>query len=185
MKIKEQNEQITVFRNETGSPVGIIITEDESPEPLYGAFIYCVVNGWKWLSESTDKEKVYHQAREYFFCHHHFCPMCHFDVECEHSYKCSDMDKDELCEDCTDLWKKKDRTNIEIAENFTLWGEYVDPERRMTESKFFSMTLQQRVEKIEAIEKLFDDSQSEPTMPDLPADAHLESQFEERTERYD
>jgi hypothetical protein len=175
-KITEQTEQITVFRNQTGSPVGIIIAQDEFAEPLYGAFIYCVVNGWKWLSESTDKEKVYHEAREYFFCHHHFCPMCHFDVECEHSYKCSDMDKDELCQDCTDLWKKKNHTNIEIAENFTLWGECVDPERRIKESEFFSMTLQQRVEKIEAIEKLFDDSQGQQQPPAAPLDAHLERQ---------
>jgi hypothetical protein len=111
--------------------------------------------------------------------------MCHFDVECEHSYKCSDMDKDELCQDCTQRWKKKNRTNIDIAESFTLWGEYADPERRMKESEFFSMTLQQRVEKIEAIEKLFDESQGAQTMPDIAADAHLESQFEERTELYE
>jgi hypothetical protein len=100
MKITEQNEQITVFRNETGSPVGIIIAQDEYAEPLYGAFIYCVVNGWKWLVESTDKEKVYHEAREHFFCHHHFCPTCRYDIECETSYKCSAPDKDEICLDC-------------------------------------------------------------------------------------
>jgi hypothetical protein len=59
------------------------ITEDQSPEPLYGAFIYCVVNGWKWLVESTDKEKVYHQAKESFYNHTHFCPTCRYDISPE------------------------------------------------------------------------------------------------------
>jgi hypothetical protein len=99
-KITEEIERITVFRNQHGEPVGIIIAEDESTEPLYGAFIHGPVSGWKWLSESTDREKVFHEAREHFFYHSHFCPECRFDVDCEHSYKCQEPDKDQVCEDC-------------------------------------------------------------------------------------
>jgi hypothetical protein len=66
MKRKEQIEQITVFRNENGSPVGMIIAEDESPVPVYGAFAYTLPNDWRWVIESTDKEKVLRKAREVF-----------------------------------------------------------------------------------------------------------------------
>jgi hypothetical protein len=100
MKRKEQIEQITVFRNENGSPVGLIITEDESPEPVYGAFVYTLPNGWRWVIESTDKERVYREAREVFFYHTHFCPQCEFDVCCDLYHECQDPEADLTCEDC-------------------------------------------------------------------------------------
>jgi hypothetical protein len=182
-KITEQTETITVFRNESGSPVGIIIAQDEFAKPLYGAFIYCSMNGWKWLSESIDKEKVYHEAREHFFRHNHFCNACGYDIECELSYKCTDptREKEEICEDCRDRWQKRTHTNLEIAENFSIWQTYIEAVRHTSEKQFFSMTLQARVEKIESI---FADCQGEAQPPAAPSDAHVESQLEERAEIY-
>jgi hypothetical protein len=113
--VVEKIEPITIFRNENGSPVGIIIAQDEYPEPLYGAFIHCVVNGWRWLAESTDKEKVYHEAREYFHSHTHFCPGCEFDFECQHSYNCKAQEADQTCEACQSKQQSTEAANITAA----------------------------------------------------------------------
>jgi hypothetical protein len=99
-KITEATEHITVFRNANGIPIGLIIAEDESPQPVYGAFVYNLSTGWKWLSESPDKDKVYHEAREHFYQHTHYCPACRCDVECEFSYTCGTPEHDEICLDC-------------------------------------------------------------------------------------
>src|SRR5690349_10996471 len=100
MNITENQEQVTVFRNSNGIPVGLIIAEDQSPAPVFGAFVHNMATGWRWLSESTNKEQVYEEARVHFYAHTHFCPDCECDFECEDSHKCSDPDKESTCGGC-------------------------------------------------------------------------------------
>ena len=43
-------------------------------------------------------------------------------------------------------------TNIELAEDFGLWAEYVDPDGVMSQDEFEQMTMEERLEFINKLE---------------------------------
>ena len=64
-------------------------------------------------------------------------------------------------------------TSFEIARDFDLFGEYVDPDANMTEEQWDALTVQERVE---LIEEIFPESETQTT---ITAQALLEMRLGE------
>jgi hypothetical protein len=111
-KVIEQTEQLTVFRDES-TIKGIIFEQEIDGEKWFSAIHLSRLDGWKWLTESPDREKVFHEAREHFAYHSHECPTCKGCVECAASYKCDDPDKEQLCDECQDGQRTPEDSHLE------------------------------------------------------------------------